>query len=79
MRIVLDTNQLVAALMRPTELATFLMAWEAARFTVVASQAMVEEYTYVLAYPDIAAHITPELKRTFHSHLIHDIELVEPP
>lgn len=37
MRITLDTNQLVRALMRPPELAVFLMAWEARRFTIVAS------------------------------------------
>ncbi|MFN8489745.1 MAG: putative toxin-antitoxin system toxin component, PIN family [Caldilineaceae bacterium] len=78
MRIVLDTNQLVAALIRPVELATFLMAWEAARFTVIASPALVDEYLRVLNYPEIARLITPELKRTFQSHLLHDIELVEP-
>lgn len=57
MRIVLDTNQLVAALMRPPELATFMMAWESARFTVVASPAMIDEYLHVLAYPEIASLI----------------------
>lgn len=79
MRIVLDTNQLVAALVRPPALATFLMAWESARFTVVASSALVDEYLRVLAYPDIARLIDRELARTFRSHLIEDIELIEPP
>jgi len=79
MRIVIDTNQLVAALVRPPELATLLMAWESARFTVVASPAMIDEYLRVLAYPDVAKLIYPELLRTLHSHLLHDIELVEPP
>lgn len=37
LRIVLDTNQLVKALMRPPELATFIMACEAKRFTVLCS------------------------------------------
>ncbi len=78
MRVVLDTNQLVAALMRPPELATFMMAWESARFTVVASPAMIVEYRHVLAYPDIASLIYPELLRAFTSHLLDDIELVEP-
>lgn len=78
MRIVLDTNQLVAALVRPPELATLLMAWESARFTVVASQALVDEYARVLKYPDVTALIYPELLRAFHSHLLHDIEFVEP-
>ncbi|MCL4870323.1 MAG: putative toxin-antitoxin system toxin component, PIN family [Anaerolineae bacterium] len=79
MRVVLDTNQLVAALLRPPELATFLMAWESARFTVVASPALINEYRHVLAYPEIASLIYPELRRTFETHLIHDIELVNPP
>lgn len=79
MRIVIDTNQLVAALVCPPELATLLMAWESARFTVVASPAMIDEYLRVLAYPDVAKLIYPELLRTLHSHLLHDIELVEPP
>ena len=78
MRIVLDTNQLVAALMRPPELATFQMAWESGRFVVVASQEMLQEYQLVLDYPDVASRIYPELLRTFNSHLVHDIELVEP-
>ncbi|RIK42036.1 MAG: putative toxin-antitoxin system toxin component, PIN family [Chloroflexi bacterium] len=79
MRIVLDTNQLVAALVRPPELATLIMAWEAARFTVVASPAMLDEYQRVLAYPAVAALIAPELLRALHSHLLEDIERVEPP
>lgn len=79
MRVILDTNQLVAALMRPPELATFMMAWESARFTVVASPAMIDEYRHVLAYPDVASLIYPELLRAFTSHLLNDIELVEPP
>jgi uncharacterized protein len=79
MRIVLDTNQLVAALVRPPSLATFLMAWESARFTVVASPALINEYLRVLTYPDIAQLLDRELVRTFDSHLLEDIELVEPP
>ncbi len=79
MRVVLDTNQRVAALLRPPELATFMMAWESARFTVMASPAMIDEYRHVLAYPDVAALIYPELLRAFTSHLLDDIELVEPP
>ncbi len=79
MRIVLDTNQLVRALMRPPQLATFVMAWEARRFVVVSSQPLLDEYERVLAYPEIAELIFPELLRAFRSHLIHDIELVDVP
>ena len=79
MRVVLDTNQLVAALLRPPELATFVMAWESARFTVIASPALIAEYLHVLAYPEIAELIYPELLRAFQSHLLQDVEWVEPP
>ena len=79
MRIVLDTNQLVRALMRPPELATFLMAWEARRFSVICSPALLDEYERVLAHPDVAKLIFPELLRTFRSHLLYDIEIVNVP
>ena len=70
MRITLDTNQLVRALVRPPELATFVMAWEVRRFSLVCSPSLLEEYERVLAYPDIASLIYPELLRAFRSHLI---------
>ena len=76
MRITLDTNQLVRALVRPPELATFVMAWESRRFSVVGSPALLEEYERVLAHSDIAQLIYPELLRAFRTHLLHDIEIV---
>jgi len=79
MRVVIDTNQLVASLVRSPELATFLMAWESARFTVIASADLIDEYKHVLAYPDIAKLIYPELLRMYQSHLADDIEVVETP
>lgn len=79
MRIALDTNQLVRALLRPPELATFVMAWEARRFSVICSPSLLEEYERVLAYPDIANLIHPELLRAFRSHLVQDIEIVATP
>lgn len=79
LRIVLDTNQLVKALMRPPELATFVMAWESRRFTVLCSSELLREYQLVLNYPEIASLIYPELLRAFQSHLIHDLELIDLP
>jgi putative PIN family toxin of toxin-antitoxin system len=79
MRITLDSNQLVRALMRPPQLATFIMAWEARRFSVVASRELVDEYDRVLSYPAVAALIYPELLHAFRSHLMHDIEVVALP
>lgn len=79
MRLTLDTNQLVRALMRPARLATFVMAWEARRFSVICSMPLREEYQRVLAYPDIAKLIDPELRRAFQSHLLNDMDLVALP
>lgn len=79
MRVVLYTNQLVAALVRPPELATLLMAWESARFVPIASPALIDEYQHVLAYPEIANMVYPELRRAFQSHLLADIEILIPP
>jgi len=78
-RVVLDTNQLVKALMRPPELATFVMAWEARRFIILCSAELLTEYQLVLNYPEIASLIYPELLRAFQSHLIHDLEIVDLP
>jgi putative PIN family toxin of toxin-antitoxin system len=55
------------------------MAWEASRFSVICSSALLFEYERVLAYPDIARLIYPELLRAFHSHLKHDLEIVDLP
>lgn len=78
MRVIIDTNQLVAALVRPPELATLLMAWESGRFTVVASEEIFKEYRLVLKYPSISPLISPELLRAFEQNLTHDIDWVEP-
>lgn len=75
-RVVLDTNQLIAALSRPPQLATFVMAWESNRFAVVASRELLDEYEYVLDYPQIKALIEPELLRSYRTHLFQEIELV---
>jgi len=65
--------------MRPPELATFVMAWESRRFTIICSAELLTEYRLVLNYPEIASLIYPELLRTFQSHLIHDLELIDLP
>jgi putative PIN family toxin of toxin-antitoxin system len=79
MRITIDTNQLVRALVRPPGLATFVMAWESRRFDVICSPELLNEYNYVLDYPEIAQLIYPELLRAFRSHLQHDMEMIALP
>lgn len=77
MRIVLDTNQLVWALARPPELATFVMAWAASRFTVVCSEELFDEYEHVLSRAYIHKIIYPESLRSFRDYLVDDMELIE--
>jgi putative PIN family toxin of toxin-antitoxin system len=79
MRITLDTNQLIRALMRPPQLATFVMAWQSAKFTVVCSTLLLDEYILVLNYPDVAELIYPELRRIFLSQLLPEFEMIDPP
>ena len=79
MRVTLDTNQLIRAVMRPPQLATFVMAWEARRFAVVSSRQLLDEFQFVIAEPDVAELIYPELRRLFFGHLLPEIELVELP
>ncbi|MCB0093900.1 MAG: putative toxin-antitoxin system toxin component, PIN family [Caldilineaceae bacterium] len=76
MRITLDTNQFLRALMRPPELATFIMSWQAQHFRVVCSAPLLEEYELVLKYPKISTLIYPELRRLFLTQLSHEMELV---
>jgi putative PIN family toxin of toxin-antitoxin system len=77
MRIVLDTNQLVWALARPPELATFVMAWASARFTVVCSDDLLDEYEQVLSRAYIHKLIYPESLRAFRNYLVDAIDLIE--
>ena len=79
MRITLDTNQFLRALMRPPELATFIMAWQARRFTVVCSRELLTEYETTLTYPKIAKLIFPELRRIFLTQLKDEMEIVDLP
>lgn len=79
MRVVLDTNQLVRALMRPPPLATLLMSWESDAFTVLCSPELLDEYNRVLTYPEVAPLIYPELLRTFRSSLQYAFEPVDLP
>lgn len=74
---ILDTNQLVWALARPPELATFVMAWASARFTVVCSDDLLDEYEQVLSRHYVHELIYPESLRAFRNYLVDEIELIE--
>jgi putative PIN family toxin of toxin-antitoxin system len=77
MRIVLNTNQLVRALARPPEFATFVMAWSSARFTVICSNELLDEYEHVLSRSYIRALIYPESLRAFRNYLVDIMDLIE--
>ena len=79
MRVTLDTNQLMCALMRPPDLATFVMAWQARRFTVVCSAQLQAEYEVVLQYPKLAGLLFPELRRIFLTQWADKMEMVDLP
>jgi putative PIN family toxin of toxin-antitoxin system len=79
LRITLDINQLVRALMRPPELATFVMAWQSRRFTIVCSRPLLEEYLLVLDCPEIAELIYPEVRRVFLTQLLALLEIIDLP
>ena len=79
MRVTIDTNQLVRALMRPPELATFVMAWASRRITVVCSPLLLDEYQRILDAPGIAELIYPELRRIFLTQLAVEMEMIDLP
>jgi uncharacterized protein len=79
MRATLDTNQFLRALTRPPDLATFIMAWQARRFTVVCSRELLTEYETTVTYPKIAKLIFPELRRIFLTQLKDEMEIVDLP
>jgi putative PIN family toxin of toxin-antitoxin system len=57
MRVVLDANVIVSALINPQGVpAQIFDAWRAERFQLLLSQAIVEEIGRVLRYPKIATH-----------------------
>jgi uncharacterized protein len=61
MRMVLDTNVLVSALITPGGLpANLLQHWEADDFTLVTSSAQLNELVRVLAYDKLQRYIRPE-------------------
>lgn len=59
-RVVLDSNVIVAALLSPDgRPAAIVRAWLAGEFELVVSEALLSELGRVLRYPKLAKHITP--------------------
>jgi putative PIN family toxin of toxin-antitoxin system len=51
MRVVLDTNTLISALLFHGTASCLVALWQSGRFTLLVSRAIMEEYLRVLAYP----------------------------
>jgi putative PIN family toxin of toxin-antitoxin system len=74
MRVVLDANVIVSALINPQGApAQVFDAWRAERFQLLLSQAILEEIGRVLRYPKVAVHHgwTEERLRTWLEDLAH--------
>ena len=70
MRVVLDTNVLVSALLAETSLPAHLLAlWRQGHFILVSSDLQLQELTQVTRYPKIRVRLTPALA----GRLINDV------
>lgn len=56
-RVVLDTNVVISALVFQGQASALVPAWQRKRFTLLISQALLNEYIRVLHYPKF--HLTP--------------------
>lgn len=80
MRLVMDTNVLLSALMRPAGVpARILEAWRASSITIMMSEAILEETAVALTYPKVRSRITlnDEELATFLAALRFEVELVD--
>lgn len=60
MRLIIDTNILISALLNPhSNAATLLDQWEMGRFRVITCEQQLEEFARVTRYPKIQERITP--------------------
>jgi uncharacterized protein len=80
LRVVLDVNVLVSALLSPAGTpARLLRAWRMARFELVVSPALLAELTRTLAYPKLASRVAPDRAAAFVAWLAGDALLVADP
>jgi uncharacterized protein len=70
MRVVLDTNVLVSALISPRGNPDRLYrAWRAGRFTLLTSQPLLEEFQRVTRYPALQKYLPKALAGAVHNEL----------
>jgi uncharacterized protein len=79
MRVVLDTNVLVSALLMDASLpAQFLTQWRQGRFTLLTATPQLDELTRVTRYPKLRARLKPALAGRLVNDLREIAVLVEP-
>lgn len=74
-RVVLDTNTLVSALLFSGTASRLVSLWQSHRITVLVSKAILQEYLRVLAYPKFQLS-APEIKRLIAEEVLPFIETV---
>lgn len=79
MRVVLDTNILISALLVQTgHSAAIYLAWQEGRFTLLVCAEQLDELRATLRKPAIAARIKPYKAGRLVNQLTHLAEIVEP-
>ncbi len=75
MRVVLDTNTIVSALLFPGTASRLVTLWQARRITPLVSRSIIEEYLRVLAYPKL--HLTDtEVRSLIEEEVLPFVEAV---
>jgi putative PIN family toxin of toxin-antitoxin system len=79
MRVILDTNVLVSALLAAGSVpAQLLDAWFEGKFTLLTSEEKLEELRRVTRYPRIRAYVDPATAGSLVNDLRHFAEVVSP-
>ena len=78
MRVLIDTNVFVAALLRSASCRAIFEGFRDGVFTLVTSEALISEIAQVLSRPKFAGRISPEDRRELLELLRRDGEVVAP-
>ena len=75
MRVVLDTNTVISALLFTGTASRLVAVWQSGRMTVLVSKAILEEYLRVLAYPKFGLG-DQGIKALIHEEVLPFVETV---
>lgn len=79
MRVVIDTNVLVSALLSSTALPAVLVTlWRGGRFTLLTAEPQLDELTRVTRYPELRQRLNPALAGRLVNELRDIAEMVGP-